>query len=60
MYKLRVSRGRTINKGNYESARFDVSLEEEFEDTMDHDGAYLMVADIVRGLIIAEEENAKR
>ena len=58
MYKLRVSRGKTINKGNYESARYDVSLEEEFEDSMNHVEAYRIVADIVRGLVIAEEENA--
>lgn len=59
MFKLRISRGRTINQGNYESARYDVSVEEEFDNTVDHNEAYRSVADIVRGLAIAEEENAK-
>ena len=59
MYKLQVSRGKTINKGNYESARYDVSLEEEFDEDMPRDKAYQVVADIVRGLVLAEEENAR-
>ena len=33
--KISVSRGRTINMGNFESERIDVGIEKEFPDTKD-------------------------
>ena len=58
MYKLRVSRGKTINKGNYESARYDVSIEEEFEDIINRSAAYQVVSNAVKDMAKVEEENA--
>ena len=57
-FKLRISRGRTINKGNYESYRYDVSLEEEFDDDTSYNEAYDKLSDLVYLMAAREEENA--
>ena len=57
--KLSLSRGMTINLGNYESARFDVSIERTFDDSMSTVEAFsILMKDI--GLLEIEEEGRIR
>ena len=59
MYRIKISRGRTIHLGNYESASFEVSLEEDFEDYTPRDRAYNQVSEDVQKMLLAEEDRAK-
>jgi len=50
----------TVNLGNYESARFDVSIEEVFAEGMSTDEAYGHIANDIELLVERELKRIKK
>ncbi len=59
--KIKLSRGATVNMGNYESYRFDVGIEEDFDsDKFNVREAYEWAAKEIDTLFDKEMKEAKR
>jgi hypothetical protein len=49
---MSISRGKTVNLGNYESARYDVMMEVELDHTEDHNLVFRKVLKEVNEMLI--------
>ncbi len=58
--KIKLSRGATINMGNYQSYRFDVGMEEDFGKDVSFEDAYFSVYQDVNQLFDKEMKEAKK